>query len=60
MSDYTWGVDGYGRSHISKKQSNVVLFSMINGGGQMGVWLLESQDIDEAFEGGDYDSIKTS
>ena len=46
MSDYTWGIDGYGRVHICKKTDGIILFSMINGGGQMGVWILESQDIE--------------
>ena len=51
MSDYTWGIDGYGRAHICKKQSNVVLFCMVgSGGGKGGVWILESQDIDDLFD----------
>jgi hypothetical protein len=55
-SEYTWGVDGYGRCHICKRQSNVVLFCMIGeGGGQCGVWILEAQDLDEKFERGDYE-----
>lgn len=51
MSDYTWGVDGYGRAHICKRRSNIILLCMISGGGQTGVWMLESQDIDELFDG---------
>ena len=56
MSAYTWGVDGYGRAHICKRYSNVVLFCMLSGSGQSGVWILESQDIDDDFERGTYDS----
>ncbi|MFT5708004.1 MAG: hypothetical protein ACI9ES_002306, partial [Oceanospirillaceae bacterium] len=43
MSIYTWGVDGYGRAHISKRGSNVIIFSMITGNGIGGVWILEAQ-----------------
>ena len=53
MSNYNWGVDGYGRAHICNSD-NVIIFIMIDGGGQMGIWILEAQDIDEAFERGDY------
>ena len=49
-SNYTWGVDGYGRAHICKKQSNVILLCMISGGGIGGVWILEAQDRDELFD----------
>ena len=53
MSDYTWGVDGYGRAHICKRSDGIVLLCMIGaGGGQAGVWLLESQDIDCLFDSG--------
>tara|TARA_R110000764_G_scaffold146819_1_gene234607 strand:- start:4642 stop:4830 length:189 start_codon:yes stop_codon:yes gene_type:complete len=56
QSIYTWGVDGYGRAHISKRQSNVVLFCMIGeGGGMAGVWILEGQDRDNMFDAPDWD-----
>jgi hypothetical protein len=41
---YLWGVDGYGRAHIGLKLDRVVLFSMIDGSGYLGVLLLEEQD----------------
>jgi hypothetical protein len=41
---YLWAVDGYGRAHIGTKVDRVVLFSMINGGGYLGVLILEEQD----------------
>lgn len=50
MSTYTWGIDGYGHAHICRSNNNIVIFCMIDGGGQMGVWLLESQDIDNLIE----------
>jgi len=42
MSAYSWGVDGKGRAHICKND-NVVLFCMIDGCGQLGVFILEDQ-----------------
>ena len=45
MCKYSWGVDGYGRAHICNDKNEVV-FCMFDGGGQMGVWILDSQDID--------------
>ena len=50
-SVYTWGVDGYGRAHICKRDSNVILFCMISGCGIGGVWILESQDVGSLFDG---------
>lgn len=44
---YNWGVDGKGRAHIYKDGDNTVILCMVNGSGQEGVWLLESQDLDE-------------
>lgn len=49
-SKYSWGVDGKGRAHICRDGDSVVILCMINGGGQEGVWLLESQDLDEELE----------
>ena len=31
MSDYSWGVDGYGRQHICLNSENTVLFCVIPG-----------------------------
>lgn len=31
MHNYTWGVDGYGRQHICREGSNVVIFCVIPG-----------------------------
>ena len=44
---YLWGVDGYGRAHIGTKLDRLVLFSMINGSGYLGVLILEDQDASE-------------
>ena len=41
---YLWGVDGYGRAHIGLKADRVVLFSMIDGSGYLGVLMLKDQD----------------
>ena len=50
MSDYTWGIDGYGRAYICKRIDGIVLLCMLSGGGQSGVWMLESQGIDDLFD----------
>lgn len=48
MSRYTWGLDGYGRAHVAKRDDLVILFCMLPGnGGQIGVWDLEDQDASE-------------
>lgn len=49
-SKYNWGVDGKGRAHICKEDDNAIILCMINGSGQEGVWLLESQDLEESLE----------
>tara|TARA_R110000764_G_scaffold176955_1_gene263149 strand:- start:901 stop:1101 length:201 start_codon:yes stop_codon:yes gene_type:complete len=41
---YLWGVDGNGRAHIALKTDRAVLFSMIDGGGFIGVSIIEEQD----------------
>lgn len=46
---YNWGFDGKGRAHMYIDNDMTVIFCMFDGGGQMGVWLLESQDIDDMF-----------
>jgi hypothetical protein len=43
-SIYLWGIDGYGRAHIGLKADRVVLFSMIDGAGFIGVSIIEEQD----------------
>ena len=41
---YSWGVDGLGRAHIYKHPCMTIIFSMIDGTGLEGVYLLERQD----------------
>ena len=41
---YTWGIDGFGRAGIARKGDMVVILMMIDGSGQLGVWMLEEQD----------------
>ena len=47
---YNWGMDGLGHAHICNER-NEILFCMFDGGGQMGIWILESQEIDDITEG---------
>ena len=44
MSKDMWGIDGFGRAFLITRDDLQEVLCMIDGGGQLGVWMIEDQE----------------